>query len=94
MYSHNGAVINFFFHDLRDTFAVMRYLNTRDIYQVSKELGHTSVKITEKCARFSIRRLEHDFPGLALGYNQKEYKNRFRDTDIRDTVSEDLIFTE
>ena len=56
------------FHNLRDTFAVMRYLETRDIYQVSKELGHTSVKITEKYAQFNLRRLAQDFPHLADNY--------------------------
>ena len=46
----------------------MRYLETRDIYQVSKELGHTSVKITEKYAQFNLRRLAQDFPHLADNY--------------------------
>ena len=59
---------NLHFHNLRDTFAVMRYLETRDIYQVSKELGHTTVKVTEKYAMFSIRKLENDFPKLAGHY--------------------------
>ena len=35
------------FHDLRHTFAVRRYLMTRDIYQVMKELGHTKVTTTQ-----------------------------------------------
>ena len=59
---------NLHFHNLRDTFAVMRYLETRDIYQVSKELGHTTVKVTEQYAMFSIRKLENDFPKLAGQY--------------------------
>ena len=57
------------FHNLRDTFAVMRYLETRDIYQVSKELGHTSVKVTEKYAAFNLRKLAQDFPILARNYS-------------------------
>ena len=65
------------FHNLRDTFAVMRYLETRDIYQVSKELGHSSVKLTEKYAKFQLRRLEHDFPILAEAYKVwKKTENR------------------
>ena len=35
-----------------------------------------------------------DFPSLAIGYNQKEYKNGFRDTDIRDTVSREEVLTD
>ena len=60
------------FHNLRDTFAIMRYLETRDIYQVSKELGHTSVKITEKYALFSLRKLSQDFPLLSENYLHRD----------------------
>ena len=56
------------FHNLRDTFAIMRYLETRDIYQVSKELGHSTVKVTEKYTTFNTRKLEEDFPSLASNY--------------------------
>lgn len=80
------------FHNLRDTFAVMRYLETRDIYQVSKELGHTSVKVTEKYARFRLRRLEQDFPSLSLGYNENGRKNNVPDTEKRDTAVENAVF--
>ena len=74
------------FHNLTDTFAVIRYLETRDIYQVSKELGHTTVKVTEKYAKFRMSKLEQDFPSLGSGYNRKKVSNYgFRDTDIRDT---------
>ena len=51
-------------HCLRHTFAVRRYLETRDIYLVKTELGHTSVVTTEKYANFDIRKLEEDFPSL------------------------------
>ena len=52
------------FHCLRHTYAVMRYLETRDLYKVCKELNHTSIKTTEKYAIFSWRRLEQDFKVL------------------------------
>ena len=51
-------------HCLHHTFAVMRYLQTRDIYLVKTELGHTSVIMTEKYANFDTRKLEEDFPSL------------------------------
>ena len=51
-------------HCLRHTFAVMRYLKSRDIYLVKTELGHTSVVMTEKYANFDTRKLEEDFPSL------------------------------
>jgi len=48
-------------HCLRDTFAVMRYLETHDLYLVCKELNHSSIKTTERYSQFSFRRLEQDF---------------------------------
>ena len=55
-------------HNLRDTYAVMRYLETRDIYQVCKDLCHSSVTITEKYANFfTFDELEDDFPALTNG---------------------------
>jgi hypothetical protein len=74
-------------HNLEDTFAMMRYLETRDIFQVSQKLGHTSIKVTEKYTRFSLRKLEQDFPSLAYGYND-QYITK---TMIRNTISRDTI---
>ena len=34
-------------HDLRHLYAVTRYQKTRDIYQLSKALGHASIQVTE-----------------------------------------------
>ena len=58
------------FHDLRHTFAVRRYLMTRDIYQVMKEMGHSKISTTEIYSKFNDRRLETDFPILAGMYNK------------------------
>ena len=52
-------------HSLRHTFAVRRYLQTKDLYRVCKELGHTSIQTTEIYAKFSYARLEQDFPTLS-----------------------------
>ena len=49
---------------LRHTFAVKRYLITRDIYQVKSELGHTKVSTTEIYANFKFERLGDDFPSI------------------------------
>jgi len=56
------------FHNLRDTFAVMKYLETRDIYYTRDCLAHSSVKVTEKYANFcSFDELADDFPIIAKG---------------------------
>ncbi len=74
------------FHNLRDTFAVMRYLETRDIYQVSKELGHSSVKVTEKYLTHELTKIKPDFPSLDWdNRSRKQAKNGDVDTDYVDT---------
>ena len=60
----DGQDTKYHLHCLRHTFAVRRYLQTRDIYLVKQELGHSSVVTTEIYAKFSLRRLESDFPSL------------------------------
>ena len=60
----DGNDTKYHLHCLRHTFAVRRYLQTRDIYLVKQEMGHASVKTTEKYAKFSLRRLEKDFPSI------------------------------
>tara|TARA_R110002020_G_scaffold321128_1_gene537045 strand:- start:132 stop:938 length:807 start_codon:yes stop_codon:yes gene_type:complete len=52
------------FHNLRDTYATRRWIETGDIHLVSKEIGHTSVVMTQKYADFNLRRLAVDFPSL------------------------------
>ena len=74
------------FHNLRDTFALMRYLETRDIYQVSKELGHSSVKVTEKYLTHELTKIKPDFPSLDWdNRSRKQAKNGDVDTDYVDT---------
>lgn len=76
------------FHHIRHTYAVRRYLEVRDIYQVAKELGHSSVTTTEIYAKFNLSRLEQDFPSL-VGSPKKEIKDKefgIRDTLFRDTL--------
>ena len=53
------------FYALRDTYATRRWAITGDILAVSKEIGHTSVKTTEKYTGFKLRRLMADFPSIA-----------------------------
>jgi len=60
----DGKDTIYHFHCLRHTFAVRRYLQTRDIYLVKKEMGHSSVTTTEKYAEFNLHRLSIDFPSI------------------------------
>ena len=53
------------FHNLRNTYAVMRWAETGDIHLVSRELGHSSIKQTEAYARIDLGRIINDFPSLA-----------------------------
>ena len=72
----DGQDTKYHLHCLRHTFAVRRYLQTRDIYLVKQELGHASVVTTEIYAKFSLRRLEADFPSLVNSTkNNKNWLN-------------------
>jgi len=51
-------------HSLRHTYAVRRWAITGDIKMVSQEIGHASVVMTEKYAKFNLRKLRDDFPSL------------------------------
>ncbi len=67
-----GADSSKHLHSIRHTFAVRRYLQTRDIYQVNQEMGHSSFTTTEIYAKFNLRRLEMDFPSLVKSNNSRE----------------------
>ena len=71
------------FHDLRHTFAVRRYLMTRDIYQVMKEMGHSKVTTTQIYADFQLNRLRHDFPTIVYTPNKPIFGKE--DTILEDT---------
>jgi len=84
------------FHCLRHTYAVIRRLETNgNILLMRDELGHKSVKTTERYCKIPFRRLEQDFPSYAKGtvIEQKVAKNSFRDTEIRDTQEVKVDFT-
>ena len=51
-------------HSLRHTYAVRRWAITGDIKMVSQEIGHSSVVMTGKYAKFNPRELRDAFPSL------------------------------
>tara|TARA_Y100001973_G_scaffold101557_1_gene164913 strand:- start:1 stop:1125 length:1125 start_codon:yes stop_codon:yes gene_type:complete len=69
------------FHCLRHTFAGRKYLESRDLYAVCKELGHTSIKTTEVYAQFNYNRLEQDFPSVV----QNKPKTTQKETPMMET---------
>lgn len=73
-------------HNLRDTYAVKLWLKNRDIYLVSKLIGHASVTMTEKYANFNPKRLVLDFPTLTTDFENGQ--NRVKIGEV-DTVSVD-----
>ena len=71
-------------HDLRHTFAVRRYLMTRDIYQVMKELGHTKVTTTQMYTEFEDTiDIALEFPSIVETSNQPTLVRM--DTKMMDT---------
>ena len=71
-------------HDLRHTFAVRRYLITRDIYQVMKELGHTKVTTTQIYTEFEDTiDIALEFPSIVNIQNKVKFGKE--DTLLEDT---------
>lgn len=93
----DGDKTKFHFHCLRHTFAVRRYLQTRDIYLVKQEMGHSSVTTTEVYAKFSLRRLEMDFPSLVKSNNSGEKREivhgKIVHKDIDNSLSASIVST-
>ena len=71
-------------HCLRHTFAVKKYLETRDLYEVCKRLNHDKLSTTQIYSKFSWSRLEQDFPTL-MEHDSKTAKIANRETDNRET---------
>jgi len=62
------------FHDLRHTAALRAYLKNRDIYEVARLLGHSSISTTMIYTKFDLKRLEQDFPDLVKKAKVDEVK--------------------
>ena len=78
---------NLSFHSLRHFYAVKTWIETNDIYEVKKLLGHSSIKTTERYAEFPIEQLKYDFPTA--------YELRLRIQEIRNnSISTQLISTQ
>ena len=69
-------------HCLRHTFAVKKYLETRDIYEVCKRLNHDKLSTTLIYSKFSWKRLEQDFPTL-VPKQAKNGKNKLKTNKIK-----------
>lgn len=46
-----AKIQNFWFHDLRHTFASWYMMNGGDLYELAKILGHSNIKMTERYAK-------------------------------------------
>jgi integrase len=46
-----ACIRNFWFHDLRHTFASWYMMNGGDLYELAKILGHSNIKMTERYAK-------------------------------------------
>lgn len=61
------------FHSLRHTCAIRKYLETRDIYEVARQLGHANVTTSLIYTRFNSKKLGQDFPDLVTGEQANNY---------------------
>ncbi len=52
-----AKIQNFWFHDLRHTFASWYMMNGGDLYELAKILGHSNIKMTERYAKLGREHL-------------------------------------
>jgi integrase len=52
-----ARIQNFWFHDLRHTFASWYMMNGGDLYELAKILGHSNIKMTERYAKLGREHL-------------------------------------
>ena len=72
------------FHSIRHTFAVRRYLQTRDLYQVCKEMSHSSIRVTEDSyADFDLDDIAIDFPSLSNTPENAQKETPMVETPLR-----------
>ena len=72
------------FHSIRHTIAVRRYLQTRDLYQVCKEMSHSSIRVTEDSyADFDLDDLAIDFPSLSNTPENAQKETPMVETPLR-----------
>ena len=69
------------------TFAVKKYLETRDLYEVCKRLNHDKLSTTQIYAQFSFKRLEQDFPSM-VKKGLKTAKNGNSETTYSETTTQ------
>ena len=80
------------FHDLRHTFAVRRYLMTRDIYRVMRELGHTKVTTTQMYADFEDTvDIEKEFPSIIRPSNEPKIGNGYTDLGYTNILGDPYV---
>ncbi len=48
-----SKVRDFWFHDLRQTFATWYMMNDGDRYEIAKLSGHANIKMTDRCAKLA-----------------------------------------
>jgi site-specific recombinase XerD len=53
---------NFWFHDLRHTFASWYMMNGGDLYELAKILGHSNIKMTKRYAKLGREHMTKTAP--------------------------------
>ena len=67
--------LDYNFHCLRHTFAVITYIKTRNIFEVSKAMYHKDISVTIKSySQFKIDKIAKDFPSLIEKEDKKAKK--------------------
>lgn len=71
-----AKIRDFWFHDLRHTFASWYMINGGDLYELAKLLGHANVKMTERYAKLGREHITKTGTTAKVIWNMLEKKKK------------------
>src|SRR5260370_33186242 len=77
-----AKIRDFWFHDLRHTFASWYMMNGGDLYELAKLLGHANIKMTERYAKLARKHIAKTGDTAKVIWSMLDKKVQQEDGDV------------
>ena len=84
-----AKIHDFWFHDLRHTFASWYMMNGGDLYELAKLLGHANIKMTERYAKLGRAHITKTGNTAKVIWSMLDKKKPVQEDDVHDHRSND-----
>ncbi len=81
-----AKIQNFWFHDLRHTFASWYMMNGGDLYELAKILGHSNIKMTERYAKLGREHITRTSSTAKVIWSLMKKKSEQEEGDQQDVA--------